>query len=202
MRRLLPLMLASALMAPPAIAQIVSGDYGPLVLAVDGDRIAGAFSDALVGNGTPDAPQFRCLFLIEGPLDAGAGRIAARMPGEPGSIAGRLETTPAGVRLTLDSNPPGCAAVAPLAGSGQNLARGASGAAIGGALLTAARAVIQTGPAEDPARTRPWLVRWDPVAVLAVRGDWAEIEYAGGPAPVRGWLRAADLALALARRPD
>ncbi|KAA0971253.1 hypothetical protein FPY71_09570 [Aureimonas fodinaquatilis] len=51
-------------------------------------------------------------------------------------------------------------------------------------------------PHEDARRSKPYLVKWDTVAVLDQQDGWARVEYVESVPPARGWIKAADLALA------
>ena len=64
--------IVNALNVSAASAQAKSGLYGNLTLGVDGATVTGAFSDARTGNGTDDAPQFSCLFVLRGVSGSGA----------------------------------------------------------------------------------------------------------------------------------
>jgi hypothetical protein len=62
--------------------------------------------------------------------------------------------------------------------------------------VTARRAVLRTEPGPAPARG-PYLVAYDPVAVLERRAGWVRVRYQSGKAPVEGWLPTTDLAVAM-----
>ena len=64
--------IVNVLSVSAASAQAKSGLYGNLTLGVDGATVTGAFSDARTGNGTDDAPQFSCLFVLRGVSGGGA----------------------------------------------------------------------------------------------------------------------------------
>ncbi len=53
---------------------------------------------------------------------------------------------------------------------------------IGAGLVTAERAILHPEPAEAAGRKRPYLVAFDPVAVLARRPGWVRVAYLDGAA--------------------
>ncbi len=186
-----------ASVAPSAASRTLSGRYGPLALAVAADgSVHGVFAERRIGNGTPDTPQFGCLFLLDGRLQGETAIVTTWLPGQAERMSGvlRLGAAPS---LQLEGNPGGCLMTsgdmtdAPYALTFDEPRANW----IGTGLVTAERAILHPEPVERPARERPYLVRLDPVAILARRPGWSRVEYLeAGPRPVTGWLRDGDLA--------
>jgi hypothetical protein len=108
MKRLSTLAFAVTLLASPAVAApSLSGQYGPLLLSVQGAAVTGAFSETRVGNGTDAAPQFSCIFQLSGTLKGGKAHVVTWYPGQA-PIAGELSLGSDGVSLTLKEDQPGC----------------------------------------------------------------------------------------------
>ena len=183
---LLPLQAASA-------APSLSGQYGPLLIAVQGDVVTGAFSETRVGNGTDAAPQFSCAFQLTGTLNGEKAPVVTWYPGQA-PIAGQLSLTSDGVSLKLKADQDGCAMTeASMVDQAWQSARDKAGPDwIGTRLIASKRAVIRKTAAAKPGRT-PYVVRDDAVAVLAVQGGAVEIAYPGPDKTVTGWVNAADL---------
>lgn len=205
--RLALLSLGALLLAPavPSIAsQSLSGSYGPLALAVGDDgAVHGVFAERRVGNGTPEAPQFGCLFLLEGHMEGESARVVTWFPGEAERIAGKLDLG-AEPSLQLDENHGGCLmASGDMRDAPYDLLLDEQRANwIGAGLVTAERAILHPSPTDAPGRKRPYLVRFDPVAVLARRPGWIHVEYLeSADGPVTGWLREAEVALSAATGP-
>lgn len=190
--------LLLAAVGPSSASQPLSGSYGPLALAVGSDgSVHGVFAERRVGNGTPEAPQFGCLFLLEGRMEGGSARVVTWFPGDAERIGGelRLGVEPS---LRLEENHGGC-----LMTTGDMrdepydlLLDEERNDWIGAGLVTAERAVLRPEPVDAPGRTRPYLVRFDPVAVLARQPGWVRVEYLeAADGRVTGWLREDDVAL-------
>jgi hypothetical protein len=171
----------------------LSGQYGPLLIAITGDTVTGAFSETRVANGTDSAPQFNCAFQLTGTLKAGKAQVLTWYPGQA-PIAGRLSLSSDGVSLKLKDDQPGCAmADASMVDQAWQSAQDkASPDWIGIRLIAATRAVIRKTPDARAGRT-PYVVRDDAVAVLAVQGDAVKIAYPGPDKTVTGWVSASDL---------
>jgi hypothetical protein len=189
------LALAAALAPLPAAAApaSLSGQYGPLLVAVTGDVVTGAFSETRVANGSDSAPQFSCAFQLMGTVKVGKAQIQTWYPGQA-PIAGQLTLSSDGVSLKLRDDQPGCAMteasmVDQAWQSAQDKARPDW---IGTRLIAATRAVIRKTPGAKAGRT-PYVVRDDAVAVLAVQGDAVEVAYPGPDRTVTGWVSASDL---------
>ncbi|TXN24047.1 hypothetical protein FV217_04565 [Methylobacterium sp. WL9] len=58
--------------------------------------------------------------------------------------------------------------------------------------MTTKRAVLRPEPGPAPKRG-PYLVEYDPVALLERRDGWVRARYLGGTKTVSGWLPADDL---------
>ncbi|ALN75013.1 hypothetical protein [Aureimonas sp. AU20] len=189
---------------PSSASQSQSGRYGPLALIVrDDGMIHGVFAEQRVGNGTLDAPQFGCLFLLEGRTEGERARVDTWFPGEVEHIRGELRLG-AAPSLRLEENHGGCLmASGDMKDAPYELHLDERRADwIGAGLVTAERAILHPEPIDAPGRKRPYLVQFDPVAVLSQRPGWVRVEYlaaAGGP--VTGWLRDADVAFSAPTRP-
>ncbi len=195
------LLLASV---PSSASPMLSGSYGPLALIVGEDgAVNGVFAERRVGNGTPEAPQFGCLFLLEGRLEGGEADVVTWFPGEAERIRGELRLG-AEPNLQLEKNHGGC-----LMASGDMrdapydlLLDERRDDWIGAGLVTAGRAILHPSPPAAPGRRRPYLVRFDPVAVLARRPGWIHVEYLeAADGRVTGWLREADVTLSASSGP-
>ncbi len=189
------LCLAAALLAAaPAMAATLSGLYDGLLLDVQGDRVEGAYTSTRRGNGTDDAPQFSCAFLLRGHIRDGKAAIQTWTPGDSEVVPGQLTLAQGSATLRLQQDQDGCGmAVGGMARSDFDLSFFQPGADwIGVALVHARRAVLHAAPAADT-RHVPYLVAFDAVAVLARQPGWVQVRYLGGNKPVTGWLQAADL---------
>jgi hypothetical protein len=194
--KILSILAIAAALAPlqaAAAAPSLAGQYGPLLIAVQGDAVTGAFSETRVGNGTDNAPQFSCAFQLAGTLKAGKAQVVTWYPGQA-PIAGELSLSSDGVSLTLKADQGGCAMTeASMVDQPWQSTRDSAGPGwIGTRLVAAAKAVLRSGPDAKPGRT-PYVVRDDAVAVLATQGEAVEISYPGASKPVVGWVRATEL---------
>jgi hypothetical protein len=193
--RALSILAFAAVLAPlqAAAAPSLSGQYGPLLIAVTGDIVTGAFSETRVGNGTDSAPQFSCAFQLSGTLKSGKAQVVTWYPGQA-PIAGQLGLTSAGVSLTLKQDQPGCGMTeASMVDQPWQSARDkAAPTWIGTRLIATAKAVIRKTADAKPGRT-PYVVQDDAVAVLAVQGGAVQISYPGPDKTVTGWVNATDL---------
>lgn len=194
-----PLGFAVLLVPGGAAAEPVarSGIYDSLTLAVAGDAVAGVFSEQRGAPGS-GGPQFSCLFLLRGTLAGGRAKVETWFPGEPKRIPGELAFTSDGATLILSEDHGGCSMTAgTMVETPYTLARSAEGTPagwIGVGLVTAKRTAFRPEPGTAPARA-PYLVRFDPVAVLERRDAWVRVQYRGEKVPVIGWLPAANVAL-------
>jgi len=201
--RAFPILAFAAALAPlqTAAAASLSGQYGPLLIAVQGDTVSGAFSETRVGNGTDSAPQFSCAFQLSGTLKAGKAQVVTWYPGQA-PIAGQLSLTSDGVGLTLKDDQPGCAMTeaSMVDQPWQSAQDKAAPAWIGTRLIATAKAVIRKTADAKPGRT-PYVVQDDAVAVLSVRGGAVQIAYPGPDKTVMGWVNATDLTPAAPPKP-
>lgn len=172
-----------------------SGRYGSLLLVVSGDTVSGAYTDQRMGNGTPDAPQFSCSFLVRGTLRDGAATIQTWYPGDTQAIPGHLTLSPTTAAFVLAENPPGCAMTSgDMTHDLVENARNSGGERwIGVRLVTASRARFHSNPGPGRPNGR-YIVRGSAVIVFARRRGWLDAGYPFADKPVRGWLAAADLA--------
>jgi len=199
----LPILAVAAAFLPlqAAAAPSLSGQYGPLLIAVQGDTVTGAFSETRVGNGTDAAPQFSCAFQLSGTLKGGKAQVTTWYPGQA-PIAGQLSLGGEGVSLTLKEDQPGCAMTeaSMVDQPWQSAQDKAAPAWIGTRLITTAKAVIRKTSDAKPGRT-PYVVQDDAVAVLAVQGAAVQIAYPGPDKTVTGWVNATDLTAAAPPKP-
>ncbi len=183
-------------MAGSAWAQARSASYGQLTLAVDGTTVTGVFSDARVGNGTDDAPQFTCVFPLRATFANGPMAVTVWDSDAHGQerISGTLTVTGDMARLRLQQNPPGCDMTGEdFVKIGFEEASDRDGTWTSVRLVSADRAPFHAAPLESSTR-RGYVVQWDPVVIYRRIGTWLDAEYYGGRHPVRGWLRDGDLA--------
>jgi hypothetical protein len=189
--------IVTAVRGSAASAQAKSGLYGNLTLGVDGTTVTGVFSDARVGNGTEDAPQFSCLFVLRGVSGSGpddAIKVTVWSPPDSATTGGTLTFAKDAAKLRLDGDPPGCAA------TGDEFASAAyeepsvmDGKWNSVRLVSAATAEVRQAPVNgSSAKTR--LSKGDVVVIYRRIGSWLEGEDLNARRAVRGWLRASDLA--------
>ncbi len=190
--------LSAALLCRPLMATpmaVRSGQYDALTLVVAGHQVSGAFSDHRGENGSGGAPQFTCAFLLHGTLDGDRAKVETWTPGDKRRIAGNLTFEGDDVVLQLQEHQAGCAATSgDMVRTPYKLSRTMDGAGwLGVALVSAQRAFIRAAPRGSISR-RPYLVEFDPVAVLQRAGEWVRVAYPRGGSSVRGWLRTTELA--------
>jgi hypothetical protein len=193
--------IATAAGLNSALAQAKSGLYGNLTLGVDGTTVTGVFSDARAGNGTEDAPQFSCLFVLRGTPGAGPNdtvKVTVWSPPDAASSAsttlGTLSFEKDTAKLRLEGDPPGCSA------TGDEFASEAyeepsvmDGKWTSVRLVSAASADVREAPV-DSSSPRTRLTKGDVVVVYRRIGPWLEGEDLNARRRVRGWLRERDLA--------
>ena len=188
-------MVALILLTGVARAQPpLSGVYDGMLISARGGEVTGAYSTSIRGNGSDAAPQFSCAFLLRGRLMGGRADVTTWTPGDPNTVAGRLVLTPKAAALRLEQEQDGCAmSGADMVRSDFTLDREQDGTAwIAVRMVQAKRAVLHATPGADERRT-PYLVAYDPVAVLAARPGWLQVRFYGGAKPVTGWLRRSEL---------
>ena len=175
-----------------------SGVYSSLTLAVNGKSVAGVFSEARGEAGPGGSPPFSCIFLMRGSLAGSRAEVETWFPGEPERISGTLAFTPEGAALTLAEDHGGCKmTTGSMVGQPYDLARNQVQPKenwIGVGLVTTQRAVVRPEPGPAPKRG-PYLVKYDPVALLERREGRVRARYLGGKKTVLGWLPVDDLAL-------
>jgi hypothetical protein len=180
-----------------ACGQAKSGLYGNLTLGVDGTTVTGVFSDARPGNGTEDAPQFSCLFILRGTLASeseGETKVTVWSPPDSATTSGTLSFEKDASKLRLAGDPPGCAA------TGDTFTSHAyeepsvkDGNWTSVRLVSAATAEVRQAPVSgSTAKTR--LNKGEVVVVYRRIGAWLEGEDLNAQRAVRGWLRESDLA--------
>ena len=180
-----------------AFAQAKSGIYGNLTLGLDGTSVSGVFSDARVGNGTDDAPQFSCLFLLRGTMGSDPNspvKVTVWSPPDAATTGGTLTVEKDTAKLRLEGDPPGCAA------TGDEFVSAAyeepsvkDGRWTAVRLVIAAQANVRQAPMAGSS-TRTQLTKGDVVVTYRRIGSWLEGENLNAQRVVRGWLRQSDLA--------
>ena len=189
--------MAIAAGAGAACAQAKSGLYGNLTLGVDGTTVTGVFSDARAGNGTEDAPQFSCLFVLRGTLESTTDstvKVTVWSPPDVATTSGKLSFEKDTAKLRLEGDPPGCSA------TGDEFVSAAyeepsvmDGKWTSVRLVSVASADVREAPVDgSSARTR--LTKGDVVVIYRRIGTWLEGEDLNARRAVRGWLREMDLA--------
>lgn len=179
----------------PAARSGVYQGLEKMLIAVSGDTVTGVFSAERVGNGTMDAPQFTCVFMIAGTLKGNHARIVTGLPDDAETIAGTLDFTEAGVALRLKQDQGGCGMASDeMVNEPYFMNRAGEGADwTGVALIGARKAVLSPGPA-PATRKKPYLVRFNPVAIIGRQGQWVNVRYSDPEdRQVNGWVKASDL---------
>jgi hypothetical protein len=186
-----------AVAAAAACAQVKPGLYGNLTLGVDGTTVTGVFSDARVGNGADDAPQFSCLFVLRGTSGSdtnGPVKVTVWSPPDTATTNGTLTVEKGTAKLRLEGDPPGCAA------TGDEFVSAAyeepsvmDGKWTSVRMVTAASAEVREAPV-DGSSARTTLNKGETVVIYRRIGPWLEGEDLNARRTVRGWLRERDLA--------
>jgi hypothetical protein len=189
--------IVNALGVSAASAQAKSGLYGNLTLGVDGATVTGTFSDARTGNGTDDAPQFSCLFVLRGVSGSGADgatKVTVWSPPDSATTGGTLTFVKDTAKLRLQGDPPGCAATGDeFASATYEEPSVMDGKWNSVRLVSAATADVRQAPVNgSSAKAR--LSKGDVVVIYRRIGPWLEGEDLNARRAVRGWLRASDLA--------
>ena len=161
-------------------AASLSGSYYGLLLAVQGDQVSGAYATSRGIGVVSGTPQFSCAFLLRGKLVNRRADVSTWTPGEDATVPGTLTLGPSGATLQLRDNQPGCTmAVGDMVRSPKSMTRNRSGQDwIEVRMVAARRAVLRVAPRDD-ARTAPYLVDYDAVAVIAARPGWVRVRYLG-----------------------
>ena len=193
-RQAILVLIAVSAAAGAAWGQVKSGLYGNLTLGVDGAAVTGVFSDYRVGNGTEDAPQFSCLFLLRGTVDGNAAKVTVWSPDNQGTTNGSLTMEKDTAKLSLEGNPPGCAAM------GEEFVSKAyeepsvmDGKWTSVRLVSAASADVVQAPVNGSSR-KARLIKGEVVVIFRRIGGWLDGEDVNANRPVRGWVRDSDLA--------
>jgi hypothetical protein len=189
--------IATAAGLSAAFAQAKSGLYGNLTLGVDGTTLTGVFSDARAGNGTEDAPQFSCLFVLRGTSGSGpndAVKVTVWSPPDVAATSGTLMFEKDTAKLRLEDDPPGCSATGDeFVSTSYEEPSVMNGKWTSVRLVSAASAEVREAPVDgSSARTR--LAKGDVVVIYRRIGPWLEGEDLNARRRVRGWLRERDLA--------
>lgn len=200
--RILLLILAAAAFAVSASAQergkIASGSYDSLMLAVNAQGELTGYFDEGTGDDGHGHPRFTCTFFIYGEKQVGnAYKVSTWYPGvaEDEVITGTLKLVGKGaqakVNLHLDGEHGGCWNVAPglkeRAGVDFELDSPATWEAI--RIISPAKSYFFISP-EAKAPQKIFVVKNDPVRVLSLKGEWAEVSYAGESGKTtQGWMK-------------
>jgi hypothetical protein len=180
-----------------AFAQAKSGLYGNLTLGVDGTTVTGVFSDARAGNGTEDAPQFTCLFVLRGTVGGGpddAAKVTVWSPPDAATTNGTLAFEKDTAKLRLEGEPSGCSATGDeFAAESYEEPSVMDGKWTSVRLVSVASADVREAPV-DSSSTRTQLTKGEVVVVYRRIGPWLEGEDLNARRRVRGWLRDRDLA--------
>jgi hypothetical protein len=174
--------------------EALSGQYDNLIVSVVDGQVTGAFRDYRAGNGTDDAPQFSCLFMLKGSLIDDHAAVVTWAPGDKDVIHGTLTFSLGIASLKLDQDQAGCAmASGDMVRKPFKLSKVSGGDGwMGVGMVSVKKAILHSKPNTRPSRA-PFVVRYDPVAILSRMGDWLEVSYVGGENPVKGWLNRSEL---------
>jgi hypothetical protein len=185
--------LAAVAGVSTAFGQAQSGLYGNLTLGVNGTTVTGVFSDARIGNGTEDEPQFSCVFLLRGTLDGNTAKVTVWSPAEKATTEGTLSFEKDAAKLRLDGDPPGCVATGDtFASEGYEEPSVMDGKWTAVRLVSAATADIREAPVDSSSR-KTRLSKGEVVVIYRKIGPWLEGEDLNARRAVRGWLRESDL---------
>lgn len=170
-----------------------SGDYDSLTLVVVDGIVTGTFWDAR-GLGPGGGPQFTCIFMLRGKVDGDRAKIDTWAPGEKDHIAGELVFEKRYVKIKLTEDHGGCLAtdgdmvhqfyraIFEKEGTGW----------LGVAMVAVEQASFRPSPGARAPR-KPYVVRYDPLVILARKGNWLRVRYLNGTKPVTGWMRRKEL---------
>lgn len=184
-----------------ARGSIASGDYDSMMIAVDSKgELTGYFNEGTGDDGSGH-PRFSCTFFIYGEKQVGGDyRIFTWYPGEPGSdiVAGTLRLVGKGsktrVNLWLEGEHGGCWNVAPglkeEGGVDYELTTPAKWEGI--RVISPARAYFFMSP-EAKAPQKIFVVKNDPVRIVSLKGDWAEVSFTNDSGKTtQGWVKSSD----------
>ncbi|MBA8879236.1 hypothetical protein [Phyllobacterium myrsinacearum] len=174
----------------------LSGQYDNLAVSVVGEQVTGAFREYRTGNGTDDAPQFSCIFMLKGSLIDDHAAIVTWAPGDKDVIHGTLTFSRGTASLKLDQDQAGCAMTSgDMVTKPFELSKVSEGNGwVGVGMISVKKAILRSKPNAKPGRA-PFVVQYDPVVILSRKEDWLEVAYFGGENPVRGWLNRSELNL-------
>jgi hypothetical protein len=180
-----------------AHAQAKSGLYGNLTLGVDGRTVTGVFSDARPGNGTEDAPQFSCLFVLRGVLAGEQDslvKVTVWSSPDSATTSGTLTFEKDTAKLRLAADPAGCAATRDeFASQAYEEPSVKDGKWTSVRLVSATTAEVRQAPVNgSSAKAR--VSKGDVMVVYRRIGPWLEGEDLNAQRAVRGWMRESDLA--------
>ncbi|MDR2874746.1 MAG: hypothetical protein LBV44_02295 [Methylobacillus sp.] len=180
--------------ASPAHADPRSGSYeGSLYLVVSGSKISGVFAER--HDGTKEFPLTRaCYFTISGTIKGNHAEISTRAPGAAKPISGTLDFKGSDALIRLRENQDGCAAVvADMTDEPLIISRDHEGKDwLDVALIGAKKVVLGDAPAPAK-RAKPYLIQYDPVAIIARQGEWVKVRYHWAQPLIEGWVKAGDL---------
>jgi len=180
------------LFVPGAFAEDapMPGQYGQLFIAIRGGAVYGVFSESRIGNGTDRAPQFSCIFLMQGPLVDNKASVQTWFPADKQRISGTLELG-SNPSLKLTENHPGCEMT-----SGDMVSERYSlmldtrhDEWIGVGIVTEKKAVLRKESSDAGRKRSPYLVKFDAFAVLERKPGWVRVQYLGENDDVTGWVR-------------
>ncbi len=193
----------SIILTDPALADGASGRYGSVLAVVQDSRLEAVYYEARLGNGTSKAPQFDCAFLMSGDLRNGSGPLEAWQPGDPVSVSGQVTLSDDSLAFSLSRNLDGC-----LTTSGDMVRQQVRGTRdmkgpdwIGVALVNAPRVAIRDSPGSSASNSL-FVLKGQPVVILAHRGEWRRIESIGQRSVARGWVMAAEITSSVAPAPS
>ncbi|WP_152536244.1 hypothetical protein [Mesorhizobium loti] len=177
-----------------ADGEALSGQYDSLLVSVVDGQVTGALHEDRIGNGTDDAPQFSCIFMLKGKLIGDHADIVTWAPGDKEIIHGSLVFKEGSALLKLDQNQAGCSMTSgDMVDQPYEVTKTSEGSGwLGVAMVSAEKVIFRSGPGAKPGRT-PFVLRFDPVVVVARSGNWVKASYLGGDKPVTGWLDRSEL---------
>ncbi|MEM5446684.1 MULTISPECIES: hypothetical protein [Paraburkholderia] len=177
-------------------------DYRKLFLSFDGDRVSGFFDNPFTqpASNDPDANP-TCRFFLTGKLSsAGEVKLDTWYPTE----RGKADETGASVALkkrsdgtwiaTLSGALPNCDVPTIATGDFLKLDTPQPWRVIN--YVAVPKSILYSAPA-DSSRTKAYLVRLDPVAVLETRSSWSRIDYLGKGGGLVRWVKSSDLSVRL-----
>jgi hypothetical protein len=184
-----------------ARGSIASGDYDSLMIAVDSKgELTGYFNEGTGDDGSGH-PRFSCTFFIYGEKQVGnAYKVSTWYPGAPEDevVTGTLKLVGKGakskINLHLNGEHGGCWNVAPAlkdaAGVDFELTSAAKWEGV--RIISPARAYFFMSP-EAKAPQKIFVVKNDPVRIVSVKGDWAEVSFTNDSGKTtQGWVKSSE----------